>query len=157
MTMTDSNQQNEIESILGRFKDVEGATLPILHAVQEAVGFIPESAVPAIAAFLNRTRAEIHGVISFYHDFRTQPAGRHVVRVCKSEACQSVGGDRVAEAFERELGLAFGDRSEDGAVSLEPVYCLGLCACSPAAMIDGRLVGRLDEDGARQLAREVRR
>lgn len=156
MTRAEPVQQREIDEILLRFKDVEGATLPVLHAIQGAVGFIPEAAVPAIAAFLNRTRAEIHGVISFYHDFRYEPAGRHVVKLCRAEACQAMGSERLAEIVKRDLALDFDECSDDGAVSLESVYCLGLCACAPAAMVDGRLVGRLDEDSAGALVREVR-
>ncbi|WP_366654065.1 formate dehydrogenase subunit gamma [Fodinicurvata sp. EGI_FJ10296] len=156
MTRAEPIQQREIDEILLRFRGVEGATLPVLHAIQGAVGFIPESAVPAIAAFLNRTRAEIHGVISFYHDFRYEPAGRHVVKLCRAEACQAMGGERLADIVKRDLALEFDETSGDGAVSLESVYCLGLCACAPAAMVDGRLVGRLDEEGAGALVREVR-
>ncbi len=144
-------------AIVARFAGVEGATLPILHAVQEAFGHVPRDSIPVIAAALNRTRAEIHGVVSFYHDFREEPAGRHHVRVCRAEACRSMGSDRIVAGFETALGITLGTTSPDGAVTLEPVYCLGLCATAPAAMIDGKPVGRLDEAAAQRLAREIGR
>jgi formate dehydrogenase subunit gamma len=123
---------------------LEGPLLPILHAVQHEFGHIPDAAIPRIAERLNISKAEVHGVVSFYHDFRTAPAGRHVVKLCRAEACQAMGADaRVARA-EARLGIAMHDTTRDGAVTLEPVFCLGLCACGPAAMVDGRLVGRLD-------------
>jgi formate dehydrogenase subunit gamma len=120
-----------------------GALLPILHALQEAFGCVPEPAVPMVAAALNLSRADVHGVVSFYHDFRRAPAGRHVVKLCRAEACQSVGADDLAAHAEAHCDIELGGTSADGRITLEPVYCLGLCACSPSAMIDGRVVGRL--------------
>jgi len=125
--------------------DREGPLLPILHALQEEFGYIDQAAEPLIAEELNITRAEVHGVITFYHDFRRQPAGRHVLKLCRAEACQAAGGDPLALYAERRLGLAMGATAADGSVTLEPVYCLGLCATAPSAMLDGRVVGRLDE------------
>lgn len=119
--------------------------LPILHAVQDAFGHIPEAAIPQIAAALMLSKAEVHGVISFYHDFREKPAGRHVLKICRAEACQTMGGDAVAERIKAALGIDWHETTPDGRVTLEPVFCLGLCACGPAAMVDGRLVGRCDE------------
>ena len=145
----------EVRAIAERLKHLDGATLPILHAVQEAFGHVPREAVPVIADVLNRSRAEIHGVVTFYHDFRAEPAGRHVVKLCQAEACQSMGSDRVARAFEEACGTPLGETADDGSVTLEPVYCLGLCACAPSAMVDGRVVGRLDADKARALVREL--
>lgn len=133
-----------IRKVLDRHAGTEGAALPVLHDIQEALGFIPAEAVPMIAAALNRTRAEIHGVITFYLDFRTTPAGRHVVRLCQAEACQSMGSATVATELAERIGVAMGETSADGRVTLEPVYCLGLCACAPAGMIDGEVVGRID-------------
>ena len=124
---------------------LDGALLPILHALQEAFGYIDEQAEPLIAAALNRSRAEIHGVVTFYHDFRRVPAGRHVLKLCRAEACQAAGGDALAERAQARLGVALGETAADASVTLEPVYCLGLCAVAPSAMIDGRVVGRLDE------------
>lgn len=131
-----------IEDGLGR----EGALLPILHALQAEFGYIDQAAEPLIAEALNITRAEVHGVISFYHDFRRQPAGRHVLKLCRAEACQAAGGDLLAAQAESRLGVAMGATAPDGSVTLEPVYCLGLCAVAPSAMLDGRVVGRLDRE-----------
>jgi len=120
------------------------ALLEILHDLQEELGFVPEAALPVLAKALNLSRAEVHGVVTFYHDFRRAPAGRHVVKVCKAEACQAMGGRALAAAIEKSLKISFGQTSADGAVTLEAVYCLGNCALSPAIMVDGRLVGRVD-------------
>jgi formate dehydrogenase subunit gamma len=131
--------------IITEHKDLEGPLLPILHGLQEAFGYIDRAAEPIIAEALNVSRAEVHGVVTFYHDFREAPAGRHVVKLCRAEACQAAGGDALAARAQSRLGVAFGDTTADGRVTLEPIYCLGLCSISPSAMIDGRIVGRLDE------------
>ncbi|MDE3080629.1 MAG: formate dehydrogenase subunit gamma, partial [Paracoccaceae bacterium] len=123
---------------------LEGPLLPILHAVQEAFGYVPQDALPRIAERLNLTRAEVHGVMSFYHDFRTEPAGRHVVKICRAEACQARGADAVVDHAKQLLGVDFHETTPGGGVTLEEVFCLGLCACGPAAMVDGKLVGNLD-------------
>ncbi|MAW87321.1 MAG: formate dehydrogenase subunit gamma [Phyllobacteriaceae bacterium] len=122
-----------------------GPLLPILHDVQHAFGHLPDEALRTVADGLNLSRAEVHGVASFYHDFRDAPAGRHVLKICRAEACQASGGDAIAERAASRLKIAFGETTADGAVTLEAVYCLGLCACGPAAMIDGRVAGRLDD------------
>ena len=134
-----------LEEILYAHKDMEGSLLPILHAVQADFGYVPPEALPIIAKDLNITRAEAHGVMSFYHDFREKPAGRHVLKLCRAEACQAMGGDRVAAYAQKALGLDWHETSADGAVTLDPIFCLGLCACGPAAMLGGKLIGRLDE------------
>lgn len=121
----------------------DGALLPLLHALQAAFGCVPEAAVPLVAHALNLSRAEVHGVVSFYHDFRRAPAGRHVVKLCQAEACQAMGCRALAAHAQQRLGVALGETSGDGRVTLEPVYCLGLCATAPSAMIDGRVLGRL--------------
>ena len=136
---------------------LEGPLLPILHAVQETFGFVPEEAVPVIAAELNLTRAEVHGVVTFYHDYRRAPAGRHVVKICRAEACQAMGCDALIAEAERHLGVAMGDTSPDGRVTLEPIFCLGLCATAPAAMVDGELRGRLTPAAIQAIAEEVGR
>lgn len=132
-------------AIIADAAGLEGAALPVLHAVQECFGCVPEEAVPMVAEALNLSRAEVHGIVTFYHDFRRTPPGRHVLRLCRAEACQAVGGDRLAERARQRLGTDWHGTSADGAVTLEPVFCLGLCACGPAAMLDGSPVGRLDE------------
>ncbi len=146
------DRASRVAAIVERFRGVEGATLPILHAVQDAFGYVPADCLPIIAAGLNRTRAEIHGIVTFYHDFRDKPAGRHLVRVCRAEACKSMGSDQVVAAFEQALGLRLGETAADGGVTLEPVYCLGLCATAPNAMVDGKPAGRLDAAKAAGLA-----
>ena len=146
-----------VGEIVDRHAGMEGSALPILHAIQEAFGYVPSEAVPIVAKALNRTRAEIHGGVTFYHDFRSTPAGRHVVRVCKAEACKSMGSHRIVEAFETALRQKIGTTSEDGEVTLEPVYCLGLCATAPNAMIDGRPAGRLDAAAVGKLVTETLR
>jgi formate dehydrogenase subunit gamma len=132
------------EAIIAANLGKPGAALPILHAIQAEFGFVPPEALPLIAAALNISRAEIHGVFTFYHDFRATPGGRHVLRLCRAEACQSAGAVALAAQARAWLGLDWGGTSADGAVTLEAVYCLGLCACAPAAMLDGRPVGRLN-------------
>ena len=138
-----SRSHEVVSGVLARLKDEPGALLPVLHAVQDALGCIPPAAVPLIAEVLNLSRADVHGVISFYHYFRDTPPGRHTIRLCRAEACQSMGA-RALEAHAKErLGIDFHCTTADGAFSLEPVYCLGNCACSPAVMIDAELYGRV--------------
>jgi formate dehydrogenase subunit gamma len=130
--------------IIARESGREGATLPILHALQAAFGYIHAEAIPMIAQALNLTRAEVYGVMSFYHDFRREPPGRHTLRLCRAEACQSLGADALAAHVRQRLGVDWHDTTADGAVTLEPVFCLGLCAVGPSAMLDGTPLGRLD-------------
>jgi formate dehydrogenase subunit gamma len=124
---------------------LDGPLLPILHAMQEEFGCVPEAAVPIIADTLNLSRAEVHGVVTFYHDFRREPAGRHVLKLCRAEACQAAGGNALAARAEGKLGVRMGHTTADGRVTLEPIYCLGLCSVSPSAMFDGKIHARLDE------------
>jgi formate dehydrogenase subunit gamma len=134
----------------------QGATLPALHALQEAFGFIPDEAVALVADALNLSRAEVHGVVSFYHDFRRTPPGAHRLKLCRAEACQSMGGDALTARARERLGIGWGETTPDGAVTLEPVYCLGLCACAPSAMLDGKPIGRLDARRLDALIRDLR-
>lgn len=144
-------------AIISELQGLEGPLLPVLHAVQDTFGYVPEESKPLIAQALNLSRAEVHGVVSFYHDFRSHSAGRHVLKLCRAEACQSMGGDALAERVKSLLGIDFHETTPDGAVTLEPVFCLGLCACAPSAMLDGELHGRLDEDCLGELVAEARR
>ncbi|MBV0892084.1 formate dehydrogenase subunit gamma [Paracoccus sp. Z118] len=153
---TDASPDEGIRSIVSAHIGREGPLLPILHDVQHAFGHIPATAVPLVAQMLNISRAEVHGVVSFYHDFREAPAGRHVLKLCRAEACQARGAAAVEAAALDALGLDGPGTTADGAVTVEPVYCLGLCACGPAAMLDGRPVARLDEDRVTSLLREMR-
>jgi len=132
------------QAIIAERATLPGALLPVLHALQEHFGYVASAAVPLVAEALNLSRAEVHGVVTFYHDFRQAPPGRHVVRVCRAEACQSMGGERLAEHAKTRLGTDFHHTSADGRFTLEPVFCLGNCACSPAIMLDGKLHGRVD-------------
>jgi len=143
--------------IIAEHTHLEGATLVMLQALQEAFGYVPEPAIPMIASTLNLSRAEVHGVFTFYHDFRRQPAGRHVLKLCRAEACQAAGGDALAARAESKLGIAIGNTTPDERVTLEPIYCLGLCATAPSAMLDGRLIGRLDEARIDALVAEAQR
>jgi formate dehydrogenase subunit gamma len=132
-----------VQESCARLASLPGALLPILHDVQNALGYVPKDAVPLIARALNLSRAEVHGVISFYHHFRTRKPGRHVLQLCRAEACQAMGAAHLEAHAKRSLGVEFHDTTADGAVTLEPVYCLGNCALGPAAMLDGQLQGRV--------------
>lgn len=145
-----------LQAIISRHLGDEGPLLPILHDVQAEWGMIPEAAQPVIAEALGMSRAEIHGVVSFYHDFRQEPAGRHVLRLCRAEACQSMGADALAERVRAALGLDWHETTPDGRLTLEPVFCLGLCACGPSAQLDDRLVGRATTEKLVALAGGVR-
>ena len=133
--------------------ELPGALLPILHAVQDRLGYIPPETVPAIAQALNLSRAEVHGVISFYHFFRTEAAGRITVYICRAESCQAMGSTALEAHAKQTLGVDFHQTTADGAIILEPVYCLGNCACSPSVMIDGELHSRVTPERFDQLVK----
>ena len=135
-----------IEDLATALRDRPGALLPILHAVQDRFGYLPAETVPVVARVLNRSRADIHGVISFYHGFRETPAAQQTVYVCRSEACQSMGANALVEHARRRLNIDFHEVTDDGQFGLEPVYCLGNCACAPAIMIDTTVHGRVTAD-----------
>jgi len=143
-------------AIVSELKSLEGPLLPILHAIQHEYGHVPQAALPLIARELNLSRAEVHGVVTFYHEFREHPAGQHVLRICRAEACQSMGGREIADHACELLGLDWHETTPDGRVTLEPVYCLGLCSVAPSAEIDGQLHGRLDAEELTALIKEVR-
>jgi formate dehydrogenase subunit gamma len=143
-------------AVINDLKGLEGPLLPILHGLQEEFGYVPGESLPVIADALNLSRAEVHGVVTFYHDYRNHPAGRHVLKLCRAEACQSMGGDAIAAKLQQLLGIGFHETTKDGSVTLEPVYCLGLCACAPSAMLDGEVIGRLDAEKIEEIAAEVR-
>ena len=143
-------------AVINELKGLEGPLLPILHGIQDEFGYVPGESLPVIAELLNLSNAEVHGVVTFYHDYRNHPAGRHVLKLCRAEACQSMGGDALAAKLQQLLGIGFHETTKDGAVTLESVYCLGLCACAPSAMLDGEVIGRLDADKVEEIAAEVR-
>jgi formate dehydrogenase subunit gamma len=131
-------------AVIAEHKHLDGALLPILHALQERFGYVGDEAVPMVAEALNLSRAEVHGVLTFYHDFRRAPAGRHVLKLCRAESCQAMGCEGLVDHLAERHGLAMGDTTPDGRLTVEAVYCLGNCALSPAAMLDERPIGRLD-------------
>jgi formate dehydrogenase subunit gamma len=135
-----------VDEIVAGLAGKPGALMLVLHAVNERVGYIPVEAVPAIAHALNLSRAEVHGVISFYHDFRTERPGRKIIRVCRAESCQAMGAVELAAHIQARLGIEFGQTSDNGDFTLEPVYCLGNCACSPAIVVGDDLYGRVTPD-----------
>ena len=138
-----ATEEARIRALAEANAGLPGALLPILHAIQDELGYVPESAVPIVARVLNLSRAEVHGVVSFYHFFRTQPPGRRTVYVCRAEACQSMGALALENHAREKLGVDYHGTTSDGRFSLEPVYCLGNCACSPAVMIDEEVHGRV--------------
>ena len=138
-----SEHGERVRRIVEELKGRPGPLIEVLHAIQARLGYVPPAAVPLVADGLNLSRAEVHGVISFYHYFRSTPPGAHTVSVCRAESCQAMGGEALAAHARRRLGVDFHQTTPDGRFSLEPVYCLGNCACSPAVMIDGRLHGRV--------------
>jgi formate dehydrogenase subunit gamma len=141
--------------IIAEHLGLEGPMLPILHALNEELGYVDDKAVPLIAEALNVTRAEVHGVLTFYHDFRRAPAGRHTLKICRAEACQSVGSEAVAKAALAELGVTWHGTTRDGQITVEPVYCLGLCATGPSALLDELPIGHFDKDKLAEAIEEV--
>ena len=138
--------QEIVESTVEAHRGKIGPLMPVLHSIQEKLGYIPGEAVPMIGRLMNLSRAEIHGVMSFYHDFRSEPAGDHVIHLCRAEACQAMGSAMLEQHARARLGVEFGETTPDGLFTLEPVYCLGNCACSPAIMVDGKTYGRVSAD-----------
>jgi formate dehydrogenase subunit gamma len=143
-----------INALIARYSNQPGPLLLVLHAIQNEFGFIPAEAVPLIAAGLNLSRAEVHGVVSFYHYFRHSPPGKHVVQLCRAEACQAMQADKLEAHVQQRLGIGIHQTTADGQYSLEPVYCLGNCACSPAMMLDGKLHGRVSPERFDELLAE---
>ena len=132
-----------VENIVESHRDRIGALLPVLHAIQDMFGFIPPEAIPLLAGAMNLSRAEIHGVMSFYHDFRSEPPGKHLVHLCRAEACQAMGASSLEQHARERLGIDYGETTKDGQFTLEPVYCLGNCACSPSIRINDEIHARV--------------
>jgi len=149
------NPADVTRAVLARHVDEPGALMPILHEVQDALGHVPREVVPQIAEGLNLSRAEVHGVVSFYHHFRTAPAGRHTVYVCRAESCQAMGANRLVAHAKAKLGVGFHQTTTDGLFTLEPIYCLGNCACSPAMMVDEELYGRVTPERFEEVLRNL--
>jgi formate dehydrogenase subunit gamma len=152
-------ERSEPKAAIERWTRQHGASrdqlLPLLHALQEEIGHIDDAAVPLIARELNLSRADVHGVVTFYHDFRRTPTGRHVVKLCRAESCQARGGAAIEQALAERLGVVMGQTRGDGSVTLEPVYCLGLCAIGPNALVDGGPVARIDAAAIDAIADQV--
>jgi len=150
------DKRTNIDQIIEHFKSVPGGLMPLLHAVKLDVGYIPDDSVEQIAKGFNLSRAEVHGVISFYHDFNTSPAGQHCVQICRAEACQSMGSRQIEAHAKKSLGIEYGETTKDGKVTLQPVYCLGNCACSPSIRIDDDIHARVSAASFDQLISELR-
>ena len=151
----DADMIARLEEIIAAHQHREGPMLPILHDIQAEWGYVPQEAQPVIANALGLTRAEVHGVVSFYHDFRDHPSGKHVLRLCRAEACQSMGADALADEVRAAFGIDFHETTPDGRLTLEPVFCLGLCACAPSAQMGERLLGRATVAKVRKLVAEA--
>ena len=144
-----------IEKIIEQLKDKRGPRLPILHAIQEEVGYVPNEALPLIAKELNLSRAEVHGVVSFYHDFKEAPRGDNLIQICRAEACQAMGSREIEKHAKTSLGLDYGETTEDGAITLEEVYCLGNCACSPSVSVNSKVYARVTPESFDKLVAKV--
>jgi formate dehydrogenase subunit gamma len=136
--------EDRARDIIAAFIGVDGPTLPVLHALQAAFGFVPLDAEPLVASALNISRAEVHGIVTFYHEFRRNVPGAHTLQICRAEACQAVGAEALASHIRKSLSVDWHGTTTNGVVTLEPVFCLGLCAIGPSALLDGRPVGRLN-------------
>lgn len=150
-----TNQQVSIERLIESHKTNQGALLPLLHAIQDAIGFIPSESVAQIAKGLNLSRAEVHGVITYYHFFRTEKPGKHVVQICRAESCQACGSEELLQLAEKTLGCKVHHTTVDGSVTLEPVYCLGLCASSPAIQVDEKLHAGVTAESLREILTQL--
>lgn len=145
-----------LEALIQAHREQAGALLPILHAIQDQLGYVPAEATPLIAKSLNLSRAEVHGVISFYHHFRTTPPGKHILQICRAESCQAMGSRELEKYAKAVLGIDYHQTTADGTISLEPVYCLGNCACSPSVRVGDEIQGRIDVAQLEALIAELR-
>ncbi|MBV8842166.1 MAG: formate dehydrogenase subunit gamma [Bryobacterales bacterium] len=157
MSVAQAWDADKARTRITELEGLPGALLPILHSLQEEFGYIDEAAIALIADALNISKAEVHGTISFYHDFRHSPPGRHTLKICRAESCQSMGCDKLISHVENRLGAKLGQTTEDGSFTAEQVFCLGLCALSPAVMLDGKPYGRVTADVADSLIDGARR
>ena len=150
------DQLAAVDAAISNLSSVRGACLPIMHAIQEELGFVPHEAIERIAEALNLSRADVHGVLTYYHDFRSEPPGRHVLKVCRAESCQAMGSERLESHVAAKPGAAMGETSASGDLTVEPVYCLGNCALSPAVQLDGKVYGRVSQDRLDTLLDQVK-
>lgn len=156
MTTAQEQSLQQVAEVITSLQDKPGALLPILHGIQDQLGYIPTDAVPMIAEALNQSRAEIHGVISFYHQFRTTPPGKHTVEICRAEACQAMGSRQLEAHAKEALGVDYHQTTSDRSISLEAVYCLGNCACAPSVRVNDDIVGRVDADKFDKLVEKLK-
>ena len=146
----------KIGAHIATHKAMPGGLLPLLHAIQDDIGYVPEEAYLPISKGLALSVAEVHGVVTFYHHFRTHPVGKHILHICRAESCQAMGAVQLEADIKAQLGIDFHETTQDGAITLEPIYCLGNCACSPAVMLDDEVYGRMDAAKVAELVAEVR-
>lgn len=152
----DPERAKAVEACVAAHAHVVAPLMPVLHAVQETLGYIPLAAIPLVARGLNLTRAEVYGVVTFYHHFRTEPTGRHIVAICQAEACKAMGSDALTAHAKRSLGVDYHEVTADGLFSLEPVYCLGNCACTPSIMVDTEVYARVTPERFEEIVAELR-
>lgn len=152
----DAEILGKLQKLIAQHKDMPGALLPLLHSIQDSIGYVPEASYLPISKALALSVAEVHGVVTFYHHFRRHPAGRHILQVCRAESCQAMGSERLEADIKSALGIDYHQTTHDGAITLEPVYCLGNCACSPAVMMDDAVYGRMDSQKIAELIQDAR-
>ena len=150
-----SDQLDKIQGHIEAHKSLPGALMPLLHAIQDDIGYVPEAVYPQISSALALSVAEVHGVVTFYHHFRTHPGGKHILQVCRAESCQAMGSEQLEAGIKAHLGVDYHQTTADGEVTLLPVYCLGNCACSPAVMLDEEVYGRMNQQKVAELINEV--
>lgn len=155
-TVLSDNQLGSIQAHIATHKNMPGALLPLLHAIQDDIGYVPEQAYSYISQAMALSVAEVHGVVTFYHHFRRHPAGKHILQICRAESCQAMGGEKLEMHIKSTLGIDYHETTPDGAITLEPIYCLGNCACSPAVMMDDAVYGRVNADLVAELVTEAR-
>ena len=157
MTNTISTDTHaKIQGLIAQHKGLQGALLPLLHAIQDEIGYVPEESYLSISKALALSVAEIHGVVTFYHHFRSHPAGKHILQICRAESCQAMGSEKLEASIKAKLGIDYHQTTSDGAITLEPIYCLGNCACSPSVMMDDEVYGRMDSQKMAELISEAR-
>ena len=157
MTNTISTDTHaKIQGLIAQHKGLPGALLPLLHAIQDEIGYVPEESYLSISKALALSVAEVHGVVTFYHHFRSHPAGKHILQICRAESCQAMGSEKLEASIKAKLGIDYHQTTLDGAITLEPIYCLGNCACSPSVMMDDEVYGRMDSQKVAELISEAR-
>ena len=151
-----TDTQAKIQGLIAQNKDLPGALLPLLHAIQDDLGYVPEESYLPISKALALSVAEVHGVVTFYHHFRSHPVGKHILQICRAESCQAMGSEKLEASIKAKLGIDYHQTTLDGAITLEPIYCLGNCACSPSVMMDDEVYGRMDSQKMAELISEAR-